>query len=353
MREHRWESRSVLSFPDLLTLAERLQKQGLTTIHPEKEMIAYIEEWEIDHPRTIHVLDAWPTEDVTLLHVLEHWQGDFFLLAGWYHTVFQQYQSVNTYCSIAHPWRITTPLATIQPEGWLWVGFRHTHGFIRVRLQTTEIVAPGEIVESPRETFWMADRQEAFREAIETLGLPVQISTNGHKITLQTTRADSPFFCSWPDAFGPCQFEFNSPDPFEWLVPASRLAATLDGGSTNIRTYLTGFREDDLLAFNDVAPSPRLMYRCSIHCRLKEIAEITRLLNPRGRIYGSLAEFHTQTALPDGADAAAIIGLVGSEGQFRLEVRLNQHPLTHADTTRWLEQLVELPLTYAPLPAFP
>ena len=151
MREHRWETLSTLSFDDLMVIAGRLQKQGLTSIHPQKEMIAYIEEWEVGHLQDIQSLNSWPTEDVTLLHLLDDWKGDFFLLAGGYHTVFQQYQTVNTYCSIAHPWRIGRPLATLHPQGWFWVGFRHTHGFIRVRLQTMEIIAPGESVESPRQ----------------------------------------------------------------------------------------------------------------------------------------------------------------------------------------------------------
>lgn len=353
MREHRWETHSVLSFEEILTVTERLRALGLTTMHAEKEMIAYIEEWEIAHPREIQTLDSWVTEDVTLLHVLDQWEGDFFLLAGRYHTVFQDYQSVNTYCSIAHPWSIQRPVATLQPDGWLWIGFRHTHGFIRVRLHTTEIITPGEWVESPREQFWLIDRQEAFRESIETLDLPIQVGIKEQKVFLETTRPDTPFFCSWPDAFGPCQFEFNSPDPFEFLVPGSRLAATWKNQLPKIRVYLTGFPEKALASFTQVMESPSLRYRCSLHCCLEEIAEVEKRLVPRGRIYGSLAEFPTNHILPAGSDAAAIIGLVGFEGEFRLEIRLNQHPLTHPETTRWLEELVEWPLIYAPLPAFP
>jgi hypothetical protein len=95
------------------------------------------------------------------------------------------------------------------------------------------------------------------------------------------------------------------------------------------------------------------MYRCSLHCRLEEVPDIFSLLNSRGRIYGSLAEFQTTAPLPEGIDTAAIIGLVGSEGQFRLEIRLNQHPLSHQETEQWFEQLVGHDLVYAPLPVFP
>jgi hypothetical protein len=353
MREHRWESVSPLSFDDILSVADRLGQAGLTSMHPGKEMITYIEEWEVTDLDEIDQLELWPTEDVTLLHVLDQWEGDFFLLVGGYHTVFQQHQSVNTYCSIAHPWRIDHPLATLQPVAWLWVGFRHTHGFIRVRVHTTEIIAPGESVAQPREQFWLKDRQEAFRAAIEVLQLPIEVNVDNQRVSLHTSRTDTPLFCSWPDAFGPCQFELNSPDSFEFLVPASQLAATIPHPAEQVRVYLTGFSTQALRDFNHLPSNSRLMYRCSLHCRLEEIPEIFSILHSRGRIYGSLAEFQTAAPLPEGVDAAAIVGLVGSEGQFRLEIRLNQHPLSHQETEQWFQQLVGHDLVYAPLPVFP
>ena len=353
MREHRWESVSTLSFDDILSVADRLRQASLTTMHPGKEMISYIEEWEVSDPDEIGRLGPWPTEDVTLLHVLDQWEGDFFLLVGRYHTVFQKHQSVNTYCSVAHPWRISHPLATLQPVAWLWVGFRHTHGFIRVRVHTTDIIAPGESVEQPREQFWLKDRQEAFRAAIEGLCLPIEINVENQRISLYTPRTDAPLFCSWPDAFGPCQFELNSPDPFEFLVPATQLAATSPHPAQQVRIYLTGFSTEALHEFNHLLSHSRLMYRCSLHSTLKEIPDIFSLLNSRGRIYGSLAEFQTAVSMPDGIDAAAIVGLVGSEGQFRLEIRLNQHPLSHQETEQWFEKLIGHALVYAPLPVFP
>lgn len=353
MREHRWESVSPLSFDDILSVADRLGQAGLTSMHPGKEMITYIEEWEVTDLDEIDQLELWPTEDVTLLHVLDQWEGDFFLLVGGYHTVFQQHQSVNTYCSIAHPWRIDHPLATLQPVAWLWVGFRHTHGFIRVRVHTTEIIAPGESVAQPREQFWLKDRQEAFRAAIEVLHLPIEVNVDNQRVSLHTSRINTPLFCSWPDAFGPCQFELNSPDPFEFLVPASQLAATIPHPAEQVRVYLTGFSTQALRDFNHLPSNSRLMYRCSLHCRLEEVRDIFSLLNSHGRIYGSLAEFQTAAPLPEGVDAAAIVGLVGSEGQFRLEIRLNRHPLSHQETEQWFQQLVGHDLVYAPLPVFP
>ena len=353
MREHRWESISSLSFDEILSVTDTLRQAGLTSIHPEKEMIAYIEEWEVTELDEIDQLEPWPTEDATLLHVFDQWAGDFFLLVGGYHTLFQQYQSVNTYCSVSHPWRISQPLATIHPMAWLWSGFRHTHGFIRVRVHTTEIIAPGESVEQPHKQAWLNDRQEAFRAAIDLLDLPIDITIDTHNVSLHSQHQDTPLFCCWPDAFGPCQFELNSPDPFEFLVPASQLAATVQDPAEQVRVYLTGFSADALRDFNHLSSSPRLMYRCSLHCQLKEIQEIYSRLKSRGRIYGSLAEFQTSVVLPENVDAAAIVGFIGSGGQFRLEIRLNQHPLSHQATEQWFEELVGHDLVYSPLPVFP
>ena len=353
MREHRWESASTLSFAEILSVTDKLRQAGLTTMQPEKEMITYIEEWEVSDLDDINQLEAWPTEDVTLLHVLDQWEGDFFLLAGGYHTVFQQHQTVNTYCSVAHPWRIGRPLATVQPVASLWVGFRHTHGFVRVRLHTTDIIAPGESVESPGDQFWLNDRQEGFRAAIDVLQIPIETNVDHHKVSLHTSRKDTPLFCSWPDAFGPCQFELNSPDPFEFLVSASQLAATNTKPAEQVRVYMTGFSQQALRDFQRPSSDTRLMYRCSLHCELQEIPEIFSHLHSRGRMYGSLAEFQTVVALPEGVDASAIVGLVGSEGQFRLEIRLNQHPLSHEKTEQWFAELVGHDLVYSPLPVFP
>ena len=353
MREHRWESVSSLSFDEILSVTDRLRQSGLTSIHPEKEMIAYIEEWEVPELDEIGQLEPWPTEDATLLHVFDQWVGDFFLLVGGYHTLFQQHKSVNTYCSVAHPWLLSQPLATIHPLAWLWVGFRHTHGFIRVRVHTTEIITPGESVGQPHEQCWLHDRQEAFRAAIDILHLPIDVTIDTHHVVLHTQRTDTPLFCSWPDAFGPCQFELNSPDPFEFLVPASQLAATIQQPTEQVRVYLTGFPADALRDFTHLSSNPRLLYRCSLHCQFKEIPEIYSLLKSHGRIYSSLAEFQTTAILPANVDAAAIVGFIGSEGQFRLEIRLNQHPLSHQATEQWFEELVGHDLVYSPLPVFP
>lgn len=142
MRERRWETTIPLTFGQVLAVGERLAALGFKPAVPSKDVICYIEEWTVEAPEDFDQLDAWSTEDATLIHVREGWRGDFFLLAGAYHTVYQRYQDVGTYCSISHPWRIRDPLRLHDPRSMFWLGFRHAHSFIRVRLQTHEVITP-------------------------------------------------------------------------------------------------------------------------------------------------------------------------------------------------------------------
>ena len=354
MREHRWETQSAFSFDDILNLTERLRQVNLSPVHPGKDVITYIEEWEVSNPTEINKLECWPIEDLTLIHVLENWEGDFFLLAGGYHTVFQRYQSVNTYCSICHPWRINGHLATLLSDAMFWVGFRHTHSFIRVRVHTTDIVAPGETWADHQRPIWLEERKAAFLAAIRTLDLPLEPVIEGDRLNLHTPRQDTPLFCSWPDAFGPCQFELNSPDVFEFLVPASQLAATHLGRVANVRTYLTGFSVEELQDFQSITRGQTIGLPMFGTQRVQRHSRDPReVLDQSGRLYSTLCEFQTEMVLAKGKDVAAIIGIVATQGQFRIEVRLSQSPLPLQDTTGWLEHLLGVRVSYAPLSAFP
>ena len=254
MRERRWETAAQLKFGEVLAVGERLAALGLKPVHPAKDVICYVEEWVVDSPEDLDRLDPWATEDVTLIHVREKWQGDFFLLAGGYHTVYQRHQDVGTYCSISHPWRLRGLLQFHHPTSMLWLGFRHAHAFIRVRLNTRDVVTPGETRADDQRAGWVEERRTAFEEAIATLELPVDVSVEKQAVVLKPVDASIPFFCSWPDAFGPCQFEYNSSDAYEFLVPASKLAATFGTQPADVRTYLTGFSEPALKEFDRFKP---------------------------------------------------------------------------------------------------
>lgn len=353
MRERRWETPGKLNFSEVLAVGERLATLGLAPAAPAKDIICYIEEWIVSSPEDFDRLDPWATEDVTLVRIEDGWRGDFFLLAGEYHTIYQRYRTVGTYCSVSHPWKIQVPLTTHEARAMLWLGFRQTHGFIRVRLQTSEVVTPGEHRRDDRRALWLDERRQAFLEAINLLGLPIETTCHDGVLGLVSLDSGVPFFCSWPDAFGPCQFEFNTSDPYEFLVPASRLAATYDGLPATVRAYLTGFPESALEDFLRVQPKARSAYRCSAHCPLDELPEILRTIEPDGRLYATLCEFETHSILADGLDASAIVGVMGAGGTFQIEVRLNRAPLPEEDMSGWLEELLTLPVTYVPLPAFP
>ncbi len=353
MREQRWESRQPLTFPQVLGLLDRLQTKGLQSVDPEKEGICYIEEWPVSSPEAIERLAQWPLEDVTMIHVLDAWQDDFFLLAGRYHSTFQRYQSISAYCSISHPWHLSGHLATLQPLAMFWVGFRHTHSFIRIRFHTATIIAQGEPYVPHQRPIWLEERQAAFREAIERLDLPIDVSIQQDRVALRNTREEIPFSCSWPDAFGPCQFEFNSSDPFAFLVPASGLASTYRLPTAAVRMYLTGFSREALNEFKTIEPDVRTVYRCSAHACLTDLPALLNIVEKGGRLYTTISEFRTQTILPDHPDAAAIIGIMGTEQHYQLEVRFNRMPLPMDEMTAWLEDLFAWPMNYAPLSPFP
>jgi hypothetical protein len=352
VRERRWETHASMTFAHVLEVGERLAALGLKPAVPAKDVICYVEEWTVESPEDFDGLDAWSTEDVTLVHVRDGWRGDFFLLAGAYHTAYLRYQDVGTYCSISHPWRIREPMTLHENRSMLWLGFRHAHSFLRVRLHTREVVTPGETRDDARREQWLDERRTAFLEAITTVGLPIETAIEKGQLALRPNDRSIPFFCSWPDAFGPCQFEYNTTDAYEFLVPASRLAATYAPEPAGLRVYLTGFSEEALVEFAGIEPAARCAYRCSVHCPLDDLPEIRLAIEPAGRLYATLCEFQTQELLPGGEDASAIIGVVGSETGFAIEARLNKAPLNEELMAGWLERLIGQPMVYAPLPAF-
>ncbi len=352
MRERRWETATPLAFGQALEVSERLAALGLKAVAPANDVICYVEEWTVASPDAFDQLDPWATEDVTLLHAYEQWRGDFFLLAGAYHTVYQRHQDLGTYCSVSHPWRVREPMRLHDRRHMLWLGFRHAHSFVRVRLQTHEVITPGETRGDAERTRWLDERRAAFLEAITILELPIETKVEKGMVALRPVDSSVPFFCSWPDAFGPCQFEYNTSDAFEFLVPASKLAETFIPEPASVRAYLTGFSEQALTEFQAIQPGARYAYRCSVHCPLDDLPEVLAAIRPDGRLYATLCEFQTQDLVPDGDEAAAIIGIVGHKGSFQIEARLNRAPLTEDRMAGWLERVIGHPVVYAPLPAF-
>ena len=260
---------------------------------------------------------------------------------------------MNTYCSISHPWHLADHVVTLHPLAMFWVGFRHTHSFIRVRFHTSEIIAPGEPLVSHQRPIWLKERQAAFSEAIELLDLPIEVAIQKGRVVLHNTHKAVPFFCSWSDAFGPCQFEFNSSDSFAFLVPASGMASTYRLPTATVRMYLTGFDREALKEFKTIAPETHTVYRCSAHASLTDVPDLLEIVGQDGRLYTTISEFRTQVVLPEHPDAAAVVGIIGTKDHYQVEVRLNMMPLPQPQTEQWLEELLGYSMTYAPLSPFP
>jgi hypothetical protein len=214
------------------------------------------------------------------------------------------------------------------------------------------VISPGETRGDAERTVWLDERRAAFLEAITTLELAIETHVEKDMVVVRPLDTSIPFFCSWPDAFGPCQFEYNTTDAFEFLVPASRLAETFAPEPANVRAYLTGFSEQALTDFQEIESRARFAYRCSVHCPLDELPEILQAIQPDGRLYATLCEFQTQELLPEGMDASAIIGIVGHGETFHIEARLNRASIQEDSMAAWLERLVGHPMVYAPLPPF-
>jgi hypothetical protein len=353
MRERRWESESDLSFEDVLALGSRLAALGLSAATPTKEIIGYIEEWTVESPGEIRRLEPWHKEDVTLVQVHEGWRGDFFLLAGHYPEFFRRRRALGAYCSVSHPWRTRDSLLLHHPDGMFWVGFRDTQSFVRVRLRTLEVITPGETRGDGEREVWTDERRRLFMTAVRILDLPVETDLKDGKVAVRSLDSGAMLFSSWPDAFGPCQFEYNIPDAFELLLPASRLAGSFGGEPADVRAYLTGFSESALAEARSMGRGARIAYRCSLHCALEELPELLRLIGPGGRLYATLCEFQSGETGPVEEEAWVVVGAVGLGGRYRIEARLNRAPLPEEEMAGWLAGLLGHPMVYAPLSPFP
>jgi hypothetical protein len=119
-----------------------------------------------------------------------------------------------------------------------------------------------------------------------------------------------------------------------------------------LRTYLSGWPPDALAAFRALQPTAKLLYRGFVHAGLSDLPDIADAVAPRGRVVATLGELSTAGMLENGRDAYAVIGAVGSQKGFTLEVRLNRLPLSRAETESWLEALIAAPVSYAPLSGY-
>ncbi|MFZ5875999.1 MAG: hypothetical protein ACOYXU_06270 [Nitrospirota bacterium] len=351
MREHRWETRESVGFDELLRRCRRLRDAGVPVRSADHVGACYVEEFWVDRVGDIRRLDSWPIDEVTLIEIDDAWAGDLFVVAGRHHELYRQRASMEAYLSISHPWRIplAVDLAAHQREAMFWVGFRDTHGFIRIRLIPTDILTPGEGERDPRRDQWVSERADALAAALDALDLSLFVDWSEGAPMVGSAEPGCRIAGSWPDAFGPCQFEYVLEDRYALLVPAARLVDRLGARPAVLRTYLSGWPPDALAAFRALQPTATLLYRGFVHASLDDLPDIADAVAPRGRVVATLGEFSTAGMIPHGRDAYAVIGAVGSHSGFTFEVRLNRLPLSRGDTEGWLEDLIGAPVSYAPL----
>jgi hypothetical protein len=358
MRERRWESQSAIPFDEVAALSGRLKGLGLDVKDFHREAACYIEEFRVGHINEIDRLNAWTIDEITLVQINDRWKGDFFVLAGKHHDLYRQYPRMEGYLSLSHPWRIPEELKVQmhQREAMFWIGFRDTHGFIRVRVVPDEIITPGEQRGEAQRLTWITERASAFSEAIQALDLPLFVEWEKGSLLIspeESSSAVSPasgaVSCSWPDAFGPCQFEYIVSDRYELLVPAARLVSKLGVQPAVIRTFLSGFPQEILDDFHRLQPESRMLYRGYIHAPFEDLPRVVQSMAPNGRALVNLCEFGTRLVLPEGEEAYAVVGVIGSESGFKIEVRLNRAPLPEDEVGEWLNDLIGLPMGYSPL----
>lgn len=137
------------------------------------------------------------------------------------------------------------------------------------------------------------------------------------------------------------------------MVPASKLASPFGNGPAQVRIYLTGFSRKALNDFQKTVCHDRMLLRCSVPAALEDTPELLGRLGQAGRMYTTLSEFQTSRALKNGHDAATIVGLVGCNGEVKLEVRFNLLPMNRSMIDEWLNECLGTPMVYAPLSPFP
>jgi hypothetical protein len=215
-----------------------------------------------------------------------------------------------------------------------------------------EILTPGEGGQDSRRDLWVNERAEALAAALDALEMPLFVDWSEGAPTVGSAEPGCRISGSWPDAFGPCQFEYVIEDRYALLVPAARLVERLGARPAVLRTFLSGWPPDALAAFRALQPSAKLLHRGFVHAGLEDLSAIADAVAPRGRVVATLGELSTAGMLPDGRDAYAVIGAVGSHTGFTFEVRLNRLPLSRAETESWLESLIGAPVSYAPLSGY-
>jgi hypothetical protein len=354
MREHRWESVTPVDFQGLLAVCSRLRGTGFKIREEALDQACYFDEFRVKSLDEISRLAPWVIDELTLVEVTKGWKGDFFLLAGRHHDLFREHERMEAYLSICHLWQIPPDSKTQyhDPEAIFWIGFRDTHAFIRVRLVPKEIITPGERGEEDHRQAWLTERSAIYSQIITELELPIAVKREDKSVTLFSTDSSALLSVTWPDAFGPCQFEFVVSDRYSLLVPASRFVSKFGIHSSNLRIFLSGFPLEHLKKIRQLQSDAALSYRGFLQAPMTDLPDIVAAVAPVGKGLINLCDFQTEHFVSSPVSAEGVIGVIGEPGGYKIEVRLNRTPLSKRETGTWLERVIGAPMVYSPLPLF-
>lgn len=351
MRERRWESRDSLAFEEVLDLLASLTRAGLTVRPPRRESACYFEEFGIEGVDDLDRLEAWPLEELTLVQVADQWTGDFFVLAAAHHEAYRARPAMEAYLSLSHPWLIPRDLGPVlhHDEGMFWIGFRNTHAFLRGRVIPKDIIPPGEARGDAQRDRWVRERADAWSAALDVLDLPLFVDWSNGRPEVGSADPGCRISGSWPDAFGPCQFEYVVADRYELLVPAARFIERLGVRPATLRTFVSGWPPAVFDEIHRLQPDARRLVRGYLHACLLDLPEIVGAIAPRGKILSTLCEFRASDRDAAAQDAYAVVGVIGGPDGYAVEVRLSRAPRPEDEMDAWVSRLVGRPMVYAPL----
>ncbi|MBI3595494.1 MAG: hypothetical protein HY200_11105 [Nitrospirae bacterium] len=354
MREHRWESLEPLDFDHLMLVCEKLKASGLKTREIDEDRACYFDEFSVERLDEVSRLSPWVMDELTLVELNREWKGDFFLLAGRHHDLFRMHERMEAYLSISHLWKIPSlpEFDCHEPEAVVWIGFRDTHGFIRIRLIPKQIMTPGETPSEKKLNHFLSERSLIFSLIVAELELPISVERAERSVTFFSTDPSALVSSTWPDALGPCQFEFVVTDRYSLLVPASRFVLKFGMPLSPLRTFLSGFPLNHLEQFHSLQPDSELFYRGFIQAPITDLPEIISAVSPNGKGLINLCDFQIEKLFSMRIRVEGVLGIIGDRNGYKLEARLNRLPSTKTETMTWLQNRIGMPLVYSPLPVF-
>ena len=150
VRERRWTGNPAADLSKLLAVGERLAALRLKPAHPAKDVICYVEDWAVEvsrGDRPARSLGHGRCDAGAFIR--EAWKGDFFLLAGGYHTVYQRYRGRRHPIARSVIPGVPNRASFHHPISMFWLGFRHKPRLHSRASPDPEVVTPGETVRMP------------------------------------------------------------------------------------------------------------------------------------------------------------------------------------------------------------